>query len=294
MDSYLLGVTAALVSAVSWALGSVLWRRVGGNLSAFSMNLMKGLIGSAYLTIALLVIGVEQVSLGSIWYLGVSGVVGIAVGDTLFFQALLSIGPRLTSLIGTLTPVTTSLVAFATLGERPGLLVWVGIGMTCVGVGWVLSAKTYGAVVVSNKGKGIACGVLSVLCTVIGIILAKKALAEIPAVQASLIRMFAGTVALGLWGVVRREARGGLKPFADPGLLGRVAGIMVLGTFGGFFLSLYSLKLIDASIASSLNSTSPLFVIPVAAVVLKERITVHSVLGAGLAVCGVVLIITGG
>jgi len=291
---YAIGVFSALISAASWALGSVLWRRVGGNLSPYSMNLIKGVIGCAYLAVALLVVNFEGIPTRAAMLLIVSGIIGISIGDTFFFSALLNIGPRLTSLMGTLTPVGTALVAVAVLRERPSLIVWCGISLTVAGVAFVLSKKTYGDHIVRDKRKGVLCGVMSVLCTVIGIILAKKALADISAIQASFIRMLSATIGLALWGMVKGDLALWVKPLADFRLLKRVAFIIMLGTFGGFLLSLYSLKLIDASIASSLISTTPLFVIPVAAILLGEKVYAQSVIGAAVAVCGVILIFLGG
>lgn len=291
---FVVGVIAALVSAASWALGSVLWRRVGGGLSAYSMNFIKGIIGCVYLFAAVLVVGAGEVDARAVFYLAVSGIVGISIGDTFFFAALLNIGPRLTSLMGTLTPVFTALVAVVALAERPGSAVWAGILLVCAGVAWVLATKTYGDNIVRDKRKGVICGVMSVLCTVIGIILAKKALADVSAIQASLVRMLFATAGLLFWGTVTRNLRAWVRPLADVALLKKLSLIMVLGTFGGFFLSLYSLKLIDAAVASSLISTTPLFVIPVAALLLKEKMSARAVLGAGVAVGGVVLIFLGG
>jgi drug/metabolite transporter (DMT)-like permease len=42
-------------------------------------------------------------------------------------------------------------------------------------------------------------------------------------------------------------------------------------------------------VATTLNSTSPLFVLPLAALWMKERITVNAVVGAVIAVSGVAL-----
>jgi drug/metabolite transporter (DMT)-like permease len=62
-------------------------------------------------------------------------------------------------------------------------------------------------------------------------------------------------------------------------------------TFGGFWLSLLAIDKIDVSIANTLNATEPLFVLPLAAFVLKERITRVVVFGALLTFVGIVLII---
>ena len=57
----LLGSAAALLSAASWALGSILFRRLGDALSPTAMNLTKCLIGLLYLGALLLGFGLEPV-----------------------------------------------------------------------------------------------------------------------------------------------------------------------------------------------------------------------------------------
>jgi drug/metabolite transporter (DMT)-like permease len=70
--------------------------------------------------------------------------------------------------------------------------------------------------------------------------------------------------------------------------------IAFVGTFGGFWLSLFSLKYVDASIASTLNATTPLFILPLVAIMLRERISLRAFLGAVIVVGGVALILRGG
>ena len=62
-------------------------------------------------------------------------------------------------------------------------------------------------------------------------------------------------------------------------------------TFGGFWLSLVAIRYADVSIASTLNSTEPLFVLPLAAFFLKERISFRAVLGSVATVAGIALLV---
>jgi drug/metabolite transporter (DMT)-like permease len=62
-------------------------------------------------------------------------------------------------------------------------------------------------------------------------------------------------------------------------------------TFGGFWLSLVSIKYLDVAIASTIGATEPLFVIPLALVFFNERISLLESLGAVGASIGVVLLI---
>src|SRR5262249_51044005 len=108
-------------------------------------------------------------------------------------------------------------------------------------------------------------------------------------VEAAFSRMVAGTVGILLFGVATRQMDNSLKFLLEP----RFAALFVLSvfvvTFGGFWLSLLAIEKTDVSIANTLNSTETLFVLPIAALVLKEVMTRWVVVGSVLAVIGIAL-----
>lgn len=290
MNHQIFGGIAALVSAASWALGAILWRKIGEKISPFSMNLSKVIIGSLYLGVVLLVIGIEPINMRAFLFLGISGLLGIALGDTLFFMSLMHLGSRLASLMGTLTPVFIALSAVLFLGERPSFLVWGGIFLTVSGVAWVLWGRTPKNGIIKNKSLGVKYGILSVICTTAGVILAKVGVTSVPTIQATFIRLFYGFIGLMIWGCFKHQFKNWLIPFKNLHLLKSVSFVVFIGAFGGFWLSLLALKYVDASIASTLNSTTPLFILPMVAIMLKEKIPIQAILGAAIAVGGVALI----
>jgi drug/metabolite transporter (DMT)-like permease len=249
----------ALLSASSWALGAILWRKLGEDLSAYSMNLGKTVIGSVLLGLALVSVGIEPVDSRSVLFLALSGVIGIAIGDTFFFMSLLNLGPRRASLMGSLNPVAIALAAALLLGERPTTTVWIGIFITSAGVGWVLQERVTGNEGATNNSLGICYGILSVLCTAGGVLLAKVGVSHVPTVQATWIRLLAGAIGLALWGASRSELGNWLEPFRKRELLVKVIAVVMVVVAGGFWLSLVALKHIDASIAGPLNSTGLLW-----------------------------------
>lgn len=294
MSYQIIGGIAALFSAASWALGGVLWRKIGEEISPYSMNLCKGVIGCLYLVVVLVLVGIEPVKSRDFLFLGISGLVGITFGDTFFFKSLMYLGPRLASLMGTLTPVLTVLAAILFLGERLSLLVWIGIVLTVGGVTWVLWERLPEDKMIKNKSLGIKYSMLCVFCTTAGIIFAKIGVESVSAVQATFIRLFLGSIGLIVWGILGRQLRSWVTPFKNPSVLKRASFIVLIVTFGGFWLSLLALKYIDASIASTLSSTTPLFILPMVAIMLKERVPFRAVLGAMLAVGGIAFVFVGG
>lgn len=283
----------ALASAASWALGTVLWRKIGENISPYSMNLGKGVIGCLYLLLVFSVIGIEPISMQDFLFLGVSGILGITLGDTFFFMALMNLGPRLASLMGTLLPVSVAFSAVIFLSEKPSLSAWAGIFLTVGGVAWVLKERIPPNEIIKNKSLGVKYRLLSIFCMTAGVIFAKMGISSVSAVQASFIRMAWGVAGLIIWGIFNQELKNWIIPFKKPPLLKKVSFIVFIIVFGGFWLSLVALKYTDASFANTLGSTSPLFILPMAAIMLKEKISMKAGLGAALAIGGVALILAG-
>jgi drug/metabolite transporter (DMT)-like permease len=132
-------------------------------------------------------------------------------------------------------------------------------------------------------------GMLSVTSMSVSIIIAKQALAEVSAMQATLIRMLSGMAGMLVFGVSTGKIKDWLEPFADIRLAVHFLIAVCVVTFGGFWLSLLAIKHIDVSIANSLGATEPLFVLPLAAIFLKEKITAPALIGAVIIVLGIVL-----
>lgn len=120
--------------------------------------------------------------------------------------------------------------------------------------------------------------------------MSKIGMVSVSALQGTLIRILWGTVGLVLWGCLNGQLKKWLIPFRSPHLLREVSFIVLIGTFGGFFLFLLALKYIDASVATVLNSTTPIFVLPITAIILKEKISLRAIAGVFLAVIGVIFI----
>lgn len=286
----IIGCIAALTSAFTWALGSILFRKLGDKVSPLGMNLGKNLIGILYLGIILLLIKTKPLSSSEFFILGASGLLGIALGDTFFFKALMCLGPKSTMLLGTLGPVFTVILAVAFLRERPSFLAWVGIVLTTTGVAWILKNISPQEENKKNLAAGIKYLLLSMLCASIGIIFAKIGVSSTSASQALFIRFLGGAIGLTIFGCASHQLTTWLAPFKDLRLLKFILLTVFVVVFGGFWLFLLSLKYIDASIASILNSTEPLFILPLTAIILKEKISLQEIVGALIVVSGVVLI----
>ena len=102
-----------------WAVSVVLYRRVGRVMPPVRLNMSKGLIAVVLLSIVLavdwLAFGNQpwSMSWGKLALMALSGVIGIGIGDTLFFAGLNRMGSRRMLLLFTVNPVITVLIAWA-------------------------------------------------------------------------------------------------------------------------------------------------------------------------------------
>ena len=292
IDPKILGITAALASSASWALGSILFKRLGETLSPLAMTLAKGTVSIILIGVVLCFTGFSELTLEPLLLLAASGILGIAIADSLFFEALQDLGPHALAVLMMLGMVITPIMAVLFLGESPTRLAWAGIVLVVAGIGIVLHAIFTGGEERSSV-RGAILGTLSVICMAVSMIIAKKGLASISAMQATFIRMVAGTVGMLLCGILMGRLGKWMLPFREPRLLGLFVVSVCVVTFGGFWLSLVAIKYVDVSIAYTLNSTEPLFILPLAVLILKEKVTLRALLGTIVALAGIACLCLG-
>ena len=288
--SHLIGAFAALGSAFFWALAAILFRRVGDQVPAMGLNYNKGLVAFVCLGILLLFADTFAVDSQSLLFLTISGLIGICLGDSLYFVALVRLGPRLTLLLGSLIPVVAGLISIIFLGEKVGFIPLSGLLLTVIGVSFVLWEKaptTQGSSQTRHWKSGLFFGLVFVFAEAAGILFTKFGVQELPSLQATLIRQTSAIIGLTFWGLAAGTFIGWLKPLSNPRTRNRVIVASIIGAFIGTWLSVLALKSTHTTVAVALNSTSPLFVLPLAAYIMREKISPRAILGTTVSVMGI-------
>jgi len=285
-----LGVGAALASAASWAVGTILFKGIGENFSPSAMTLIKSLLSVLLLAISLIFVGWTTVPLPSLAWLILSGLIGIAAGDTCFFAALRLLPVHQLIILMMLAPGITLSLAILFLGEMPSPIAWLGIAMVMSGVALTLSADLRRERGGRGAPTGLVLGLLSVLCMGVSVIIAKIGLNAMPALQATFLRMAAGSVGMLVVGSAKMQLKGWLAPLRDGGLKWRFALAVGIVTFGGFWLALFSVKRLEVSVANTLLATEPLFALPLSVFWLRERPVALAWSGAAVAFPGALLL----
>ena len=290
------GEIAALTAAFLWALSTVIFGRLGKSISPPVLNLAKGSIAIAFILLTLLLRPRLEAELPptAVFWLLLSGAVGIGLGDTAYFNAINCLGARRALLMESLAPPLTALIALLFLGEQLSAIAWGGIFLTVFGVAWVIAERVPGGDPTSGSTRaGIIWGVLAAIGQASGAVMSRGALADslVDSLWSGLLRIAAGGfVLVGLisW---RGQVGAQLQPLKSRQLLPYLVIAAFLGTYLAIWLQQISLKYTLAGIAQALLATSPLFVLPLA-VALGDRVTGRAVLGVLVAIGGIWLLIS--
>jgi len=292
MASYL-GELAALATSLSFSFGSTMFTAAGRRIGPLVVNRTRLVIAAVFLSIT------HWIVLGSVfpldaaperWFwLGLSGVVGLVLGDIFLFQAFVLIGPRLTMLMMSLAPIIAALQAWVFLGETLTGGQIFGILLTLVGIGWVVMEGSGQNGHDRDYGRGILLGLGAAIGQATGLVLAKNGLGgEFSPISANLIRMLAAIIVL--WGITffQGQAKATIQALrADKkGSLFTAAGAF-LGPFVGVSLSLFAIQRVEVGVASTLTSLPPIFLLPISYFIFKERFGWGAVAGTLLAMAGV-------
>jgi drug/metabolite transporter (DMT)-like permease len=293
----LTGELAALSAAFLWACSSVIYTILGQRIQPLQLNIAKGIIAIAFILLTLIFLGENIPFLHplSIQLLLLSGAIGIGLGDTAYFSALNCLSAKLTLLIETLAPPMTALLALIFLGEQLSTIAWWGIFLTVSGVAWVITERNSAATIDSrNKNKGLFWALLAAIAQSVGAVLSRQAFAvsNISPLWSTLLRLVGGVaIAAIIFFFPRRQQQP--KPSLPTIWTTKAAGAIVITAFGstylGILLQQISLKYAPAGVAQTLSATSPLFILPIAAL-RGDRISLRTIFGVLVAILGMGLL----
>lgn len=130
------GELSALLAALVWAVATWVYSQFSHQFSAMQMNIVKGTVASAMMLIVLPVLPMPTLTIepSHVWVLAISGVIGIAIGDSAYFASLKRIGANKTLLLESLAPPLSGVLALMVLGSSLSPQSWLGVLVTTVAV----------------------------------------------------------------------------------------------------------------------------------------------------------------
>jgi len=299
MDANILGPACALLAALTWAFAMILFKKSGEKVPPLALNLFKNVVAIVLLVVTLLGTwlvtgeGLEEVRAFTAYDVGIlllSGFIGIAVADTLFFYSLNLIGVGIISIVDCLYGPMVFLFSALLLSESLNPLQYAGGGM-------ILAAVLITARHEPPEGRtrlqlliGIALGVLDMVFLAFGIVIAKRVLEGFPIVWASLIRLAGGTAALAVIVAFLPQRRALVSVFKPSGSWKFILPASFLGAYLSLLFWIAGFKYTQASVAGILNQSASIFALILATLILKEAFTKRKFAAVVLALAGIVLV----
>jgi len=288
-----LGELASILTAFCWSANSVCFTIAGRRVGSATVNVARLWIALvAMLALHLMTAGTlfPHVEGWRLSVLGVSGLIGFALGDAVLFEAFVLLGPRLTMLIMTLWPIFAALLAWTFLGQTMSPLRILAMAATLGGIALVVGDHSSAAD--GGKPRKLALGILlslgGALGQAVGFLLSKFGLAgNFSPISANLIRVCAGTLTLSVWLLLRGHLLENFLRLKDRRAFTLITLGAVSGPVLGVVLSLYAIGHAKyLGVASTLMSLSPVILLPVAVFAFKERITPLAIIGTIITLAG--------
>ncbi|MBM3328079.1 MAG: DMT family transporter [Calditrichaeota bacterium] len=299
----------SLLTALFWGSAVILFKRSGETVHPLALNIFKNVLAFVLFIPTALLIGAPiwiEVEPKVLLTIMVSGLLGIAISDTLLFQSLQMVGAERSAIIACLYSPLIIGLSHLRLGETLHPLQWLGVVMIVAAVlltgTGLRSARTVvpdGDLSLAHRMTrrrlrwGILLGVLANATSAMGIVLMKPYLAQLPLIWVSEVRLATGTTILVLFTLLLP----GRQVIFGSILRNSRWNSTISGSFLGAYLALLpwlgGLKFAPVSVASALQQLSSVFIFILAAIFLREPVTSAKVIGIMLGLAGSILVMVG-
>lgn len=293
-----MGAAAALVSSATWALTSVLLASQSGRLKPLMMSAIRS-VSASLILIGLLVATSGLVQFKEMTFItGISmigsGIMGQAVGDTLYINALGFLGvTRTFPITNSVYPFMTFLLAVALLGEDVTWTLPIGGALIVAGITWIVLEQRRADAAASVKVelmRGVALAVLAATAWATATVWLRGQQGNLDAVGAACLRIPAASLAVIGTIALTNNGERPLRNVTGKSILVLVlAG--VIGTGVGSVLFIYAVEDIGAARTAFITTSAPVFALPMGVIFLAERITARALFGTILTIAGIWLVL---
>ena len=288
------GEILAVATALAWAIAVIFFKKSGEHAHPIALNLFKNLLAFGLIFVTMMLLDIpfipKDVPFRDYIILILAGALGIGIGDTIFFKGLNILGAGLSAIVACIYSPTVIVLSVIFLDEKLTLPIIVGATLILSAIILTASRKGTKHLPKSELYKGISLILLSQIVMVIGIIASKRILDANSILWTSQIRFIGGLLMILIMLIFNPHRKS---------ILGSLRGrhnwkFIFAGSFFGAYLALIlwlgGMKYTQVSIAAVLNQLSEIFILVLAAIFLKEKITGRKTVAIILAFLGAILV----
>ena len=197
----MIGFFSAISAVLSWTFACSIWRRESRKLLPRQINIYKNVLASIFfLPVAIRINWLSDPF--SIFFLIISGIVGISIGDTLYINSLKIIGTRKTLSFEALTPIIATILATLSINEIYPQKVWVGSFIVSFSLLMIVRQNTFQKEDSRETNiLGIFCALGSVFCAVLAALMSRLILitSTLSPLETTEIRLLSASIFLFLF-----------------------------------------------------------------------------------------------
>lgn len=285
----MLGEGLALTAALGWVGSSIFLEKASKEVGTVVVNLIRLILALVFLGVItwtnrglVLPFDVSREALG---FLSISGLFGLFIGDFFLYKAYVTVGPRITLLIMTFSPITVSILSFLILGESLGHIQILGMLLTLFGIMMVvLKKKSEGTV----SKIGFLYAAIAMLGESCGIIFTKMGSVNYDSFATIQVRTIPAIIAFIIYISFKKSWEDIFQGVKNKkGMYYVLVGTIV--TTLGVTALVEAMKHSSVGVVSTLAATSPILIIPISILFFKEKVSLKESLGAVISFLGVSL-----
>lgn len=291
---FLLGEISATFAALLWSVNAIVLSEAVIKVGSFNVNIGRLFFALIFLLITILLMNSSFYILWKqYYYLILSGIIGLVIGDYGMLKSYEIIGPRLGMLMMSFVPPISVVLAYIFLGEILSEIQIIGIFITSIGIVVVVLQKKVKTDRFHFTLKGGIYGLIAAVGQAVGLIFVKEAfnLGELDEFVAAFIRIFFSLILLILIGRVFGLSKNSIRVFKnDRKAFKLIIWGALLGPYLGITSSLVAVANTQVGIASTLMATVPVMMLPISKFYYKERLSTLSIVGTLIAVIGIAIL----
>jgi len=293
----IMGKIFAFLCALLWALAVILFKKSGEGLKPIGLNFYKSFISMLLLIPVLLIAGTElipsNVTIEDLLVLALSGILGIAISDTLFFKSLNMLGAGLTAIVDCLYSPIIIFLSYIFLVNKITFKEFSG-GILVISA---ILVATFRLKEKERSRKDIFFGFLygtgAMIAMGISVIMMKPVIDKAPILWVTEVRLISGTIALSILLYLNKDKKEILASLMKKANYKYALPATILGSFIAMIMWISAFKLTDMNSAAILNQTNTIFIIVFATIFLKEKFTLRKAVATTLGIIGSVIVLLG-
>lgn len=290
------GAAATISASFVWAIAVVLFEKYGDSYSPLFINFIKTVTALSFIVLVVFVFEISiTFDVNFILWMSVSGITGLAVGDCAMIASIQRLGAFASSILMLLIAPFATLFGYLFLGETLLPRQFLGMSVTIVAVGCALAVNRSGSGFFSEIKRsdlkfGLIAAFTAILAAALSTIAARSVMQDQNIWVGTMVRVLACLIVLlpfFLRNILVNRSSKKKRPDAS---LGWIVLASFLGGALGLVLLTIGYKFLKAGVSTSLASMVPLWVIPLSALMLGEKVKLRTILLTLVAFLGIFLI----